>query len=97
VEYDSLRKQLCEKISRLNSVANIDGKGRDDLTFEVLTAAENVLATVTEFQSRSVRVLAEKIRESFENVREVLRFFGENFEMVDPQLKNNPELVLALQ
>ncbi len=78
-------------------MANIDGKGRDDLTFEVLAAAENVLATVTEFQSRSVRVLAEKIRESFENVREVLRFFGENFEMVDPQLKNNPELVLALQ
>jgi hypothetical protein len=44
-----------------------------------------------------VRLLAEKIRESYENVREVLRFFGENFEMVDPQLKNNPELVLALQ
>jgi hypothetical protein len=38
-EYDRLRKQLCEKISRLNAVANIDGKGRDDLTFEVLSAA----------------------------------------------------------
>ncbi len=78
-------------------MANIDGKGRDDLTFEILSAAENVLATITQFQSRSVRVLAEKIRESYENIREVLRFFGENFEMVDPQLKNNPELVLALQ
>lgn len=96
-DFDALRRHLCEKVSRLNAVANIDGKGRDDLTFEVLAAAENVLATVTDLQSRSVRVLAERIRESWENVREVLRFFGDNFEMVDPQLRNNAELVAALQ
>lgn len=46
-QYDLLRNQLCQKISKLNSIANVDGKGRDDLTFEVLIAAENVLATVT--------------------------------------------------
>ena len=43
-------------------MANLDGKGRDDLSFEILAAAENVLATVTELQSRSVRALAERIR-----------------------------------
>jgi hypothetical protein len=52
-------------VGKLNAIANTDGKGRDDLTVEVLEAAENVLATVTERQARSVRVLAEKIRESF--------------------------------
>ena len=52
---------------------------------------------VTENQALSVRMLAEKIRNSWENVREVLKFFGENFEMVDPQLRNNAELVTALR
>lgn len=64
---------------------------------EVLVAAEQVLMRVTENQALSVRMLAEKIRNSWENVREVLKFFGENFEMVDPQLRNNAELVTALR
>lgn len=45
-------------ISRLNSIANIDGKGRDDLNYEILAAAENVLTTITTFQSKSVRTVA---------------------------------------
>ena len=64
---------------------------------EVLVAAEQVLMRVTENQALSVRMLAEKIRNSWENVREVLKFFGENFDMVDPQLRNNAELVTALR
>ena len=63
----------------------------------MLVAAEQVLMRVTENQALSVRMLAEKIRNSWENVREVLKFFGENFEMVDPQLRNNAELVTALR
>jgi len=42
----------------LNSVANVEGKGRDDLGFEVLLAAEQVLASVTEDQAKSIRILA---------------------------------------
>lgn len=45
--YDRLRTKLCGVISRLNSVANIEGKGRDDLGLEVLVAAEQVLTRVT--------------------------------------------------
>ncbi len=30
-KYHILRKKLCKKICKINSVANIDGKGRDDL------------------------------------------------------------------
>ena len=46
-DYDNLRKNLCLVISKLNSVANIEGKGRDDLGIEVLQAAEQVLTRVT--------------------------------------------------
>lgn len=60
-------------------MANIEGKGRDDLGIEVLLAAEQVLSSVTEDQAKSIRILAEKIRSSWEGVREVLRFFGDNF------------------
>ena len=64
-EYEEQRKNLCGAISRLNSVANIEGKGRDDLGIEALLAAEQVLGSVTEEQARSVRILAEKIRSSW--------------------------------
>ena len=43
-----------------------------------------------------MRNVAEKIRESFNKVRGVLRDFGENISLVDPQLRNNAELVEAL-
>lgn len=87
---------MCEKIGKLNSVANTSGKGRDDLSYEILLAAENVLTKISDSQSKSIRIVAEKIRESFCRLREVLRTFEENIEMVDPQLKNNEPLVDAL-
>jgi len=57
-----LRKVLCEKIAKLNSVANINGKGRDDLRYDILIAAENVITKITDSQSKSIRIVAEKIR-----------------------------------
>jgi len=43
-----------------------------------------------------VRKLAESIRTSFAKFRSLMRKYEENIEVVDPQLKNNPELVKAL-
>jgi len=43
-----------------------------------------------------VRLLAESIRSSFANIRVLLRKYEKNIESVDPQLKNNPDLVEAL-
>lgn len=46
----------------MNSVANMEGKGRDDLDFEILIQAEGILRKVTNEQSRAVRIIAEDIK-----------------------------------
>ena len=43
-----------------------------------------------------MRKLAEGIRSSFGSLRTLFRKYGENIEGVDPQLKNNQDLVTAL-
>ena len=43
-----------------------------------------------------MRKLAEKIKNSFSSFRTLLRKYDENIESVDPQLKNNADLVEAL-
>lgn len=35
-DYLNVRRKLCQIISSVNSVANEEGKGRDDLNFEIL-------------------------------------------------------------
>lgn len=68
----------------------------DNLNFEILLTAEGVKRKVSDNRSKSVRHLAESITTSFLEVRKVLRQYEDNIEVVDPQLKNNPDLVEAL-
>ena len=68
-EYDHLRGELCRIINQINSVANIEGKGRDDLSYDILVAAESVVTKVTPSQSKSIRNAADKIRQSFQKIR----------------------------
>ncbi len=95
-EYNKLRAKLVAKFGHINAVANMEGKGRDDLGVDILTEAENIIRRVSESQSRAVRRLAEDIKKSFANLRALLRKYETNIDAVDPQLKNNPELVEAL-
>lgn len=95
-EYHKAREKLCKEISQLNTVANSEGKGREDLAIDILVAAEGIMRRVSPNQSRAVRSLAEQIRNTFVNLRSLLRKYEQNIEIVDPQLKNNPELVEAL-
>lgn len=75
-------------------MANIEsGKGRDDLTIDILLAAEGVLRKISDTKSKSVRHLAENIKKSFNKIREVLRKYEKNLDAIDPQLKNNSDLV----
>lgn len=64
-EYINLKRKLCKIISQINAVANIEGKGRDDLSYDILAEAEGVLRRVTKEQSVAVRSLADQIRKSF--------------------------------
>ena len=61
-EYDCLRGNLSTHISLLNSIANIQGKGRDDLQHDILIESEKLLKSVSSAQSRSVRAVATKIK-----------------------------------
>ena len=90
-----LKAKLVLIIGKINSVANIEGKGRDDLTIDILGAAEGLLRRMST-QTKCIRNLAEKIRQAFGGLRCLFRKYGQNIEIVDPQLKNNPELVEAL-
>ena len=62
-----------------------------------------MLRTISPNQSKSVRKLAENIRSSFMNISRIelykgllLRKYDTNIEAVDPQLKNNQDLVNLL-
>lgn len=56
-------------LNKINSVANPDGKGRDDLQVEILLAAEGICRRISANQSKAVRKLAEAIKKSFANLR----------------------------
>ena len=94
-ELEALKSKLVSVIGRINSVANIEGKGRDDLSLDILKAAE-VLIRRMSTPTKCIRNLAEKIKQSFVGMRMLFRKYSQNIEIVDPQLKNNPELVEAL-
>lgn len=89
------KAKLVTILGKINSVANIEGKGRDDLTIDILKAAEALIRRMST-PTRCIRNLAEKIKQAFIGLRMLLRKYSQNIEIVDPQLKNNPELVEAL-
>ena len=80
---------MVQQIGKINSVANIEGNGRDDLKVDILIAAEGLTRRISSVRSRAVKQLAEQIRSSFTSIRHLLRRFESNIEIVDPQLKNN--------
>jgi hypothetical protein len=96
VRYNNTRASLIQMIGKINSVANVEGKGRDDLGADIMVAAEGLSRRFSSVQSRSVTALVDKIRASFNAIRALLRRYEQNIEIVDPQLKNNNELVECL-
>ena len=94
--YDTLRLQFIEICGKINSITNYIGKGRDDLSFEILVAAENVIRKISDNKSRAIRKLGLKIKEVFDKLRSLLRKYSEDIEMLDPELCNNMDLVEML-
>ena len=95
-EYNEIRERFIKIINYLNKIANINGKGRDDLDINILLQSEKVLRTVTEVQSYGLRKLANNIKSTLNDLRYLFRKYNLNIEGVDPQLLNNPELVSNL-
>ena len=91
-KYNDLRIKLINNILQLNKIANVNGKGRDDLPSEILFKAEKVLVTVSENQSKGMRNLALKIKNSLNAIRLLFHKYSKNIEGIDPQLKNNKDL-----
>ena len=96
VDYAEKRANLIRILGKINSVANPEGMGRDDLGAEVLLAAEGIFRRISPTQSKAVRNLAERIKKAFADFKTLLRKYEQNIEVVDPQLKNNVELVEIL-
>lgn len=96
VEYTEKRQKLIQILGKINSVANPEGMGRDDLSNEILLAAEGIYRRISPAQSKAVRNLAERIKKAFLDFKILLRKYEQNIEVVDPQLKNNLELVDCL-
>jgi hypothetical protein len=93
---EDAKKELVKLICSVNSVANIEGKGRDDFNFQILETAEKIQKdSIT--MSKQVVQLANKVKISFNAYRVLIRKYSKNVEMADPQLKNNVELVKVLQ
>ena len=54
-------------------MANPEGMGRDDLTNDILLAAEGIFRRVSPHQSKAVRVLADRIKKTFMDFRNLLK------------------------
>jgi len=83
-EYVSKRSKLIQILGKINSVANPDGMGRDDLSNDILLAAEGIFRRVSPHQSKAVRVLADRIKKTFLDFRNLLKKYEQNIEVVDP-------------
>lgn len=104
-EYREAQRRLVSAVNRLNSVANINRKGRDDLGFETLVEARSILHKCSSAGSAhqgsisllsAAKVLATDVVESFNAMRHYLRDVTYCLERIDPHLGNNSGLVARL-
>mmetsp|Transcript_93984 Transcript_93984/g.271683 ORF Transcript_93984/g.271683 Transcript_93984/m.271683 type:complete len:524 (-) Transcript_93984:315-1886(-) len=103
-EYVEAQRLLVGSIGRLNSVANVRRKGRDDLRVDVFFDAMKTLhrCDVAERGGESTerliaaRILATDVVESFQGIRDYLREVCHCLERADPHLCNNAGLVARL-
>lgn len=84
VEYAEKRTKLIQVLGKINSVANPEGMGRDDLSNDILLAAEGIYRRISPAQSKAVRSLAERIKKAFLDFKQLLRKYEQNIEVVDP-------------
>ena len=68
---------------RINSIANVRGKGRDDLGIEILEKARLLLLNYKKM-SKSIVKLVQLVIDSFQRYLDLLLKYSKNIELVDP-------------
>merc|ERR1712232_881108 len=101
VRCDTEARCLVEDIAKLNAIVNNRGKGRDDLSVEILVAARKALKRRwgdpdVSGSSDGASMLATSVVVSFEALCDYLRKVNLCFEREDPNLCSNAELVARL-
>eukprot|EP00932_Pfiesteria_piscicida_P003706 SRR837773.13613.p1 GENE.SRR837773.13613~~SRR837773.13613.p1 ORF type:complete len:299 (-),score=36.91 SRR837773.13613:68-964(-) len=94
-----LEEAYVKHLGYLNSIANCDGKGRDDFSRDILVAARQVLRApaCTEDARHGVACfLALNVVRCYDALREYLGAARLCLDRVDPHLRNNRGLVLRL-
>jgi len=91
-------ENLVAQVASLNSVANVTGRGRKDLTIDVLEAAATTFLSErgSTPASAAARILASRILVDFANLRNYFEEMADCMIRVDPQLSNNSDLVQRL-
>ena len=77
---------MVDNICKVNAVANVEGKGRDDFKLSLLEQAEQLLLSREAGQenSRAVLKLAKHVQGAFSAYRDLMREYESNIELVDP-------------
>eukprot|EP00930_Biecheleria_cincta_P076559 TRINITY_DN6376_c0_g2_i1.p1 TRINITY_DN6376_c0_g2~~TRINITY_DN6376_c0_g2_i1.p1 ORF type:complete len:642 (+),score=120.19 TRINITY_DN6376_c0_g2_i1:138-2063(+) len=101
-------EKLLAQVSTLNSCINVHGRGREDMTIEVLEAAADAFLTKAmdaegSGNRRSIRAseaarryLASNVLASFADLRIYFAEAGKDIMHIDPELGNNTALVQRL-
>ena len=97
-EYNMIRKEFLKVIDQIIFILIANEKPiiLHKVDLETLVNAENILKKVSSIQSKTIISLASKIKSSFTNLRNLFKKYDENIEAVDPQLKNNLDLIKVL-
>lgn len=91
-----VERRLVAQIAVLNSVANREGHGRDDLDYSIVEAARAELRSPVTASRAVARFLASEVVESYNALRNYLRFVDTCMVRLDPHLYNNPGFVAHL-
>ena len=84
-DVNDTRSNLLSCFCRINSVANTQGKGRDDFDITILLKAESLLfQESTRKSTQAIFRLAKLVLETFESLRFLVRQYAHNIEIVDP-------------
>lgn len=100
--YTNAESRLIACMSVLNSRANVHGKGRDDMRYEVLVRARAALRdSVARGDETAIKdppsIIAAVVMTSYNSFRDYLQQVGGCIERVHPHLRNNSELVRRVE